>query len=219
MELFRQLANGGNAVTISAPNFYRNLGLAGGSLWLIEAGMGFAIWSLATIHSSLATALPALAAITAVGLLIFGIRLILITRKLPHEPEQDPQRGPRLLRRFGLVVAAEAVGCTIVSLGCSLTHHSKLIVPLTLIVVGLHFLPLASLFRVPRYNMLGALFCAIPIATIVSISSAAHIGHALSWIAVPSLACGLVALATGAAGLDEVQRFLSHSRTPSPLCV
>ena len=195
---------------ITAPNFYRNFGLAGGSLWLIEVGTVFAIWSLVTVHTGVATTMLTFLAISAVALLIFGIRLMLIARRLSHAPEQDPTRGRRLLRHFGLIVLAEAAGCILVSLACTLTHHGRFIVPLNLIIVGLHFLPLARLFNVPRYNLLGVLFCAIPIATMLSTASSAHIGHALTWVAIPSIGCGLVALAIGAAGLDEVQRFLNN---------
>ena len=204
---------------ISASSFYRNLGLAGGSLWLIEVGTAFAIWTLFTIHSSLATVLLASVAIAAVALLIFGIRLMLTARRLPHGLVDDPSRRRRIGLRFGIIFAAEAVACWAVAVACLSTHHWKWIVPLQLIVVGLHFLPLARLFDVPRYNLLGALFCAIPIVTILSTASSAHIGHAFSWIAIPSLGCGLVALIIGAAGLDEVQRFLNNAVTPSPACV
>ena len=66
---------------ISATSFSRNLGLAGGSLWLIEVGTAFAVWSLITIRSSLATALLAFVVIAAMALLIFGIRLMLTARR------------------------------------------------------------------------------------------------------------------------------------------
>jgi hypothetical protein len=78
--------------------------------------------------------------------------------------------------------------------------------------VGLHFLPLAKLFDVPRYNITGILFCTIPILTMLSVPASAHIGNALSWIAVPSIGCALVALATAWAGLYEVRRFVGVSR-------
>jgi hypothetical protein len=202
---------------ISAQTYYRNLGLAGGSLWLIEVGMGFALWSLITIHSGLATVLLALLAIAAVTLLVFGIRLILIARRQTHLPADDPSRQRNIWRRFALIFAAEAVGCGAVAAVCLTTHHWKWIVPLQLVIVGLHFLPLARLFHVPRYNLLGALFCAIPVATMLLTASSAHIGHAFTWIAVPSLGCGVAALVTGAAGLDEVQRSLYNSTTQMPV--
>ena len=196
---------------ISAPNFYRNLGLAIGSLWLISVGVAFAAWSLIAVESALASSLLVFLAISAAALIVIGVRLFVAARRLLHSAAVDGSQRRRLSFRFGLIVAAEAVGCNVVSTVCLRTHHWELIVPLTLIVVGLHFLPLARLFQVPRYNVTGILFCVIPAATLLAVNSSAHIGHALSWIAILEIGCGLVALITGAAGLDEVQRFLNRS--------
>lgn len=202
---------------ISASSFYRNLGLAGGSLWLIFVGVGFADSSLAAIQSPLATSALVLVSAAALALSAFGVHLIRTAWRLPHGPVDDlsRRRRRRIGRQFGMVLAAEALGCAAVSLLFS--HHWKLIPALSLVIVGLHFLPLARIFEVPRYYITGTLFCIIPIATLLTISSPAHIGHAISWIAIPAIACGLAALATGVAGLAEVQRFLDDSSTLSPV--
>lgn len=202
---------------ISATIFHRNLGLAGGSLWLIEVGTAFAIWALFIIHSTFAAAMLALVAIAGLALLIHGIRLILRVRRLPRGPVEDPSLHRRIWRRFGIIFVAEAIACGAVVAACLSTQHWKWIVPLQLIVVGLHFLPLARLFQVPRYNLLGAVFCVIPITTLLAIRSSAHIGHAVSWTAIPAIGCGLASLATGWAGLMEIRGFLDNSRTPSPV--
>ncbi|HXE08761.1 MAG TPA: hypothetical protein VN612_12750 [Acidobacteriaceae bacterium] len=196
---------------ISARNFYRNLGLTIGSLWLISVGGAFAAWSLIAVRSVLAYSLLVFLGIAAGTLLTTGVRLIVSSRRLLRGVAADAVQRRRLSFRFGLVVAAEVVACNVVSMMCLRAHRWELIVPLTLIVVGLHFLPLARLFHVPRYNVTGVLFCLIPAATLVAFSPAAHLGHALSWVAIPEIGCGLAALITGAAGLDEVQQFLNRS--------
>jgi hypothetical protein len=111
-----------------------------------------------------------------------------------------------------MIVAAEGVAIFVVSETCAETHHWRFIVPLAIIIVGLHFLPLARLFAVPRYNVTGALFCAIPIVTMLSVPASAHVGHALSWFTIPAVGCGLVSLATAWVGLNEIRRFVSVSR-------
>jgi len=195
---------------MSATNFYRNLGLAGGSLWLIAVGTFFAGWSLLTVESSLATTLTVFLAAGAGALIVFGLLLLRSLRRLAHEPAADGGAARRKMAlRFGLIVAAEGVGCALVAAACLRAHEWELIVPLNLVIVGLHFLPLAKLFRVPRYKVTGVLFCLIPIATLLAVSPSAHIGHALGWIAIPAIGCGLVSLVTAAAGLDEVQHFLN----------
>jgi hypothetical protein len=209
---------GGTLMTITAPNFYRNLGLTGGSLWLVMVGVAFANWSLAVIGSPFATSALVLVSTTALALFAYGVHLFRSVRRLHHGPVDDSSRSRRrrMGRQFGMIFAAEAIACTAVALLCA--HHWQLIPPLTLVIVGLHFLPLARLFEVPRYFITGALFCVIPIATLVTVSSSAHIGHAVSWIAISAIGCGLVALATGLAGLVEVQRFLNDSSMPLPVC-
>jgi hypothetical protein len=190
----------------------RNLGLAGGSLWLVIVGIVYAAWSLLTVRSALATSLLAAMCIFAVGMYLFGIAMIRGMRQLTFLPADHPAEGRRIRRQFATIVAAEGVAIAAVSVACGRTHHGRFIVPLILVIVGLHFLPLAKLFVVPRYYVTGALFCAIPIVTMLSIPASAHIGHALSWLTIPSVGCALVSMATAWAGLNEVRRFVRASR-------
>jgi hypothetical protein len=150
--------------------------------------------------------------ICATGMYLFGIATIHGMRQLPFLPADSPSDGRSIWQQFGMIVGAEALAIAGVSVICGDGHHWPYIVPLSLVIVGLHFLPLARLFGVPRYYVTGALFCAIPIVTMLAIPASAHVGHALSWIAVPSIGCGLVSLATAWAGLNEVQRFVGMSR-------
>jgi hypothetical protein len=190
----------------------RNLGLAGGCLWLVTVGTVYAAWSLLTVRSALATSLLAAMCIFAAGMYFFGIAMIRGVRQLPFLPADRPSEGRRISSQFAMIVAAEGAAIAAVSVACERTHHWRFIVPLILIIVGLHFLPLARLFAVPRYYVTGALFCAIPIVTMVSIPASAHVGHALSWITIPAVGCALVSLGTAWAGLNEVRRFVGVSR-------
>ena len=172
----------------------------------------YAAWSLLTVRSALATSLLAAMCIFAVGMYLFGIAMIRGVRQLPLLPSARPSERRRIWRQFAMIVAAEGVAIFVVSETCAETHHWSFIVPLAIIIVGLHFLPLARLFRVPRYYVMGALFCAIPIVTMLSVPASAHIGHSLSWITIPAVGCALVSLATAWAGLNEVRRFVAVSR-------
>jgi hypothetical protein len=199
-------------MTITFVERRRNLGLAGGCLWLIVVGIVYAAWSLLTVQSSLATSLLVGISIFAVVLILFGIAMTRGVAQLPFLPAANTSAGRRIMRRFGMIFAAECMAIFVVSETCAETHHWRFIVPLAIIIVGLHFLPLAKLFAVPRYYVTGALFCAIPIVTMLSIPASAHVGHSLSWITIPAVGCALVALATAWAGLNEVRRFVGVSR-------
>jgi len=199
-------------MTITLYERRRNLGLAGGCLWLIFVGTVYAAWSLLTVRSALATSLLAGISIFAVALILFGVAMIRGVLQLPFLSAANGAGGQKIMRQFGIIFAAECLAIAAMSIACTDSHHWIFIVPLALVIVGLHFLPLAKLFEVPRYYVTGILFCAIPVATMLLNPSSAHVGHALSWIVIPSVGCALVALATAWAGLNEVRRFVGASR-------
>lgn len=57
------------------------------------------------------------------------------------------------------------------------TGHFELMPSLNLIIVGIHFLPLAWIFHVPRYYLTGLLFCAVPMITLFAIAPPPFDGH------------------------------------------
>jgi hypothetical protein len=201
-------------MTITFYERRRNLGATGGCMWLIVVGTVYTAWSLLEVGSSVATSLLAGISIVAAVSMFFGIAMTRRVARLSFLPATSDSyaQGRRLMRRFGMIFAAEVVAIAVVSVVCMRTHHWRFIVPLAIVIVGLHFLPLAKLFRVPRYYVTGALFCAIPIVTMLSIPASAHIGQSISWITIPSVGCGLVSLATAWVGLNEVRRFVAASR-------
>lgn len=99
-----------------------------------------------------------------------------------------------------------------VTLSCVIRGQWALIAPVDLIIIGLHFLPLARLFDVPRYDVAGILFCAIPVVTMLAVPADGHVGQALSWLVIPSVGCAAVASFTAWAGLREVAGFVRASR-------
>ncbi len=190
----------------------RAIGLASGSLWLGAAGVGYAIWAMIAIHAE-GTMWP-LAALFAlgVGVVAIGIGEIRGALRLPRPAQEDKDEGKRIRRRFLLVVALEVAAIVAANSVLMATHHYPLIVAIDLMIVGIHFFPLASLFRVPRYNLMGLLFCAIPVVTVLVLPIQAHMGNALSWFVAPTLGCAAVALVFAAAGFHEAKGLLRAAR-------
>jgi hypothetical protein len=185
------------------------LGLTGGSLWLISAGTASAIWALLTIQTVAATTAAAGFGAVAAALIVSGIGLIRKARREPMDTSSELSVRRKMMRRFVIIVAAEIIAWLVVNMVCLLVlHRSRYIVPLDILIVGIHFLPLARLFQVPRYYAMGVLFCVIPVATMLAVQYSAHVGHGVIWKVVPSVGCGLVAMATGMAGLNEVRKSL-----------
>ncbi len=191
----------------------RNLGLAAGCLWLVVVSTSFAAVSLLVVRSPAATALLAAIFLLAVVLVVMSIATLREVFHVQDTTEPRPSEGRRLGRRFGAIVGVEGLVLTVVTLACVFTHRWALIAPLDLMIVGLHFLPLAKLFNVPRYNITGALFCGIPILTMLLLPADRLVGDALSWFVIPSVGCATVAFITAWAGLREVGRFIHASRS------
>lgn len=190
----------------------RSIGLAAAAVWLIVISFVFVAWSLLAIGTPVARVmlmgtLFLVAAFVATGIVVIRAALRLPVSTTPRTPEEQ-QMG----RRFAWVFGAEMAAFAVVNPVLSATRHFELMPSLNLIVVGVHFLPLARIFRVPRYFVTGLLFCAIPVFTLIFIPKEFEIGDTLGWYVVPSLGCGLVALLTAAAGLREAWQSVSLAR-------
>ena len=193
----------------------RTLGLAGGSLWLIVVGGIFAPVSLLMIDTPMARAVLAVVVVLTALLITMDILVFRAALQLPGRlPRTAEERA--IGRRFAVVFWAEAFTIMIVSWICSSTNRSELITPLVLIIVGIHFMPLAWIFEVPRYYITGLGFCGIPALTLLLIPATAQIGHARAWFVVSSLGCSLVALLTGMAGVREARQLVRDSQILTP---
>lgn len=160
-------------------------------MWLTAVSAVFVIWSLVMIGTPLADGVL-IGAIAMTGAVIAaGVVVIRAARRLPKRVSPRTPEERATGRRFAWVVGAEVAAFMVVNPVAAVTGHVELIPSLDLTIVGLHFLPLAWLFRVPRYHVMGVLFCAISAATVFSMRADAAVGHALGWYVLPSLGCGL----------------------------
>jgi hypothetical protein len=180
------------------------IGMAGGTLWLIVASMGFAIGSLLWIGTPVARG--ALAAVVGLAALLIGvsIRAMYVARRMADDSLARTDDRRTLMRRFVLIVVAEVLGIMVVNGLCTLYRRYDLMAPLDVTIVGLHFIALARLFRVPRYTVMGWLFCAIPVAVMISVPEQTLIGRAPAWFVVPSLLCAAIVWLTAAGNLREI---------------
>jgi hypothetical protein len=111
-------------------------------------------------------------------------------------------------------VVAEMVAVLVLNAILGITNRVILIPAFDLMIVGLHFLPLAHLFGVRRYYPMGAMFILIPVFTLLAVSEPMLIGHVQAWYVLPSVGCGVVGAVTAAASFWEVRGFLRASLTP-----
>ncbi len=118
-----------------------------GSVWLVlglsdgntTAAIGWIVFSLG-----------------ALVLLAAAIRTIRTGKALmaAHPAGRDDFWASRR-RRFGLVMTLEGVGCGLIVLLTNVFHRTDLLAAGISLVVGIHFLPMASLFRFNAYRATG----------------------------------------------------------------
>ena len=184
----------------------RSIGLAGAALWLVAISLVFVIWSLVAIGTPVAKGALVGTIVLAAAFVVADVAVIRAARSLPVSTAPRSEGEQRMGRQFALVFGAEMVAFAVVNSIIGATGNYELMPSLNLIVVGIHFIPLARIFRVPRYFTTGILFCAISIVTLLVIPKQFPVGDALAWYVVPSLGCGLVASVAAAAGLREAWR-------------
>jgi hypothetical protein len=189
------------------------IGLRIGSVWLITAATGFSTLILAIAGGAYARVwLPA---VLIVGAAFIAAGIVVLRHALRVPKQAASARGIR--RPFLLIVIGEIVGWGVANAACLIFWTWRAIVPVDLIIVGLHFLPLAPIFKVPRYRILGVLFCVIPAATVLLVPEAARTGEVASWIALPTFVCSSVATLFGLIGLAQASRLVAKLIAAAPL--
>jgi hypothetical protein len=189
----------------------RMLGMAGAAIWLVAISTVFTILSLTMIGAPVPRFVLASVVIAAILHLAVGIGMI---RAILRSPGAIPSRTTEdrvMLRRFVPVVIGEVVAIMVVNGICAVTQQLELLVPLDLLIVGIHFVPLARIFRVPRYYAMGGLFCLVTVLTLVLVPAHAQVGAAAAWFVIPTFGCSAVAWATAAMNLREVRQSIPRS--------
>ena len=161
------------------------LGLSIGTFWLIVASSGFSlpllylsgVWPHAVWVIQFA----------AIVLIASALRLMIQAAKLPKAERTDGRR--QVGRKFAGIVIAEVAAIMLVNGAAFGLGLISWLVPLDLLIVGLHFFPLAHWFVVPRYHVLGALFCLVSVLTLLLVPSGAAAGSIIARYLISSLGC------------------------------
>jgi len=191
----------------------RMLGMAGAAIWLVAISTAFTALALTMIGATVSRLVLASVLVAAILLLAIGVGVIRATLRASGAIPLRTTEDRIMLRRFAVVGAAEVIAIMVVNGICAVTQHLELLVPLDLLIVGIHFLPLARIFRVPRYYVMGGLFALVPVLTVVLVPVHAQFGAADAWFVIPTFGCSAVAWVTAAFNLREVTKSLSGHDT------
>ncbi|MBJ9990883.1 hypothetical protein [Paenibacillus sp. S28] len=158
-----------------------------------------------------------LAAAVAIGVVLFigGASLIRGSRKIKDQSAvADARPGKRIAIRFNIVFAAEGAAIAIAVAVCYAAGRTALIPSVTALIVGIHFFPLASLFRVKFYHLTGALLCLLALATLLFLPVEASFGeaHINAYMSVVGLGSALILWGTGTVIWFMGKRLLTISK-------
>lgn len=156
------------------------------SAWVAAAGSGLPVAALgwAVIAAGAAAAL-------------LTIRAALATSPGGDDPPVEA------MRRFGLVNLAQGVAIAVVVVGLVAADAVPMIPPAVCLIVGMHFLPLASAFGQPLYRRLAAELGLIAVVGFVV---------AVAW---PSASLSVVGILAAAALLDAARQLIASARRHS----
>jgi hypothetical protein len=195
------LSNGVNVLSI------------GGAFW-----MALAAWTLGA-SVLLVAAVPIL---LLSGILIWRGRIL--RRRAPGFSRASVRAAPKgsSIRRIGvtfqIVGTAQTFGIGLLVLLCWILHRTDLIWPLIGLVVSLHFLPLAWLFSVRPYYMLGVFGTGIAVTSLVTFSGGAKTVAVGLGLGLLMSGCALYLVANAAALADAALRHSqSSSGAPPPV--
>lgn len=104
------------------------------------------------------------------GLLAGGLALWRGASGLPRETSpESAEVGKHIGMWYGIIFATEGVAIGIASYLCNRANRFDLFFPITAIIVGVHFLPLARLFGVNFYYLVGTLLSVVGLIALVLI--------------------------------------------------
>jgi len=111
-----------------------------------------------------------LVVLVTVALSVTSSSLLRGSRHLPNvmTPEARAE-ARRTNRNSGIILVVETLTIVVVDTILGITHHPTLTAPVTSLIVGLFFFPIAILFKVPIYYLTGTLVTLLSIIAIVAL--------------------------------------------------
>jgi hypothetical protein len=145
-------------------------GIATGIFFMAFFGGFWGFTSAAFMSGAFQVVTIFLVGLVTAGFLSIVSILLKYARSLPKtvSPE-DKAMGKRIGIWFGIVFGLEFVLIALASILLSTFQLDRFIAPVIALIVGLHFLPLARLFRISTYYVTGVLLSTLALIAIVAL--------------------------------------------------
>jgi hypothetical protein len=162
--------------------------------------------------------IPLLMVTILVGLALFvaGASLRRLARRLPPRAANTKAGGRQSKNRWFIIIfGSELLLILVAHAILSLVNRLNLFIPVAMFIVGVHFFPLAALFRIKIYYLAGALLCALVIVTLLAVPQRLNLDglQIAAWQAVLGLSAAIVLWASGLLQWLNGRRLLAR-RTP-----
>ena len=185
---------------------------AGGMIWMLGITMVFAVYDLYFIKPSIWLAVGLGFAIFAITIILFtrSLKTLQLAKKLPDEKFIDEVKRRKTRRAFLIVLIIEIAGFNIAPFALLYFNHIEYIVPVEILICAIHFIPLAKIFSMPVYYLLGGIVSAITILAILLVPSSSRIGNLVEIAAMPSICFVVLNWMTITWILNEAMTYLKN---------
>ena len=112
-------------------------------------------------------------------------------------------------QEIGIVVRVEFTAIATANVLLSLFNHPESIAPAMVLIAGLHFLPLASLFRVRVYSLAGTIFSLLGDGALLAVFFGLTLGSLYTWSVIFGLSTAVILWLTSHSILAGARRVLS----------
>jgi len=141
-----------------------------GSIFMIVFGLIWGLFTLFGLDTVGKIIIAALVVLVTVALSVTSSSLLRGARHLPNVMTPEAQaEARRTNRNSGIILVVETLTIVVVDTILGITHHPTLTAPVTSLIVGLFFFPIALLFKVPIYYLTGTLVTLLSIIAIVAL--------------------------------------------------
>ena len=159
---------------------------AGGMIWLISVTFFFALLDLYFAKLQMLQTISIGTAVLIITSVLFAwsIKSLQLSKKLPIE---NSKNSSPIKKWFLIILIIEIVALNIATLALLKSNHFEYIVPVDILIVSIHFIPLGRIFLMPVYYLLGLVVSTIVVLTLFFVPASSHFGNLISIAAIPSL--------------------------------
>jgi hypothetical protein len=190
-------------------------GIASGVLFLTFFGVLWASIGINGLQGLNEPWLLILMLLIGIALLVAGISLRRASRQLPKRAAKpDEQEEHRRTTWFRIVFAIEGILIVVAYIICRAINRFDLFFPVMMLIVGVHFFPLAALFRIKKYYTTGILLCLLAIVTLFAVPERIRLNavQVNTWWVILGFGGAIILWGVGLANWIQGKRLLTHGK-------